>query len=95
VLEQLFLEDTWLGDAELAKLAALHELRVLHLEQTNVSDESLDVLRGFARLEELTIGDTQVTAAVLAIDSPRLHTWSLLGSSFAMLTWPPWRITPP
>jgi hypothetical protein len=37
------------------------------------------VLRGFARLEELTIGDTQVTAAVLAIDWPRLHTWSLLG----------------
>jgi Leucine-rich repeat (LRR) protein len=78
-LEQLFLEDTWLGDAELAKLSALDKLRVLHVEQTNVSDESLDVLRGFTRLEELTIGDTQVSAAVLAIDWPRLHTWSLLG----------------
>jgi Leucine-rich repeat (LRR) protein len=78
-LEQLFLEDTWLGDAELAKLAGNRKLRVLHVAETNVSDDSLDVLRGFTRLEELTIGDTRVTAAVLAIEWPRLRTWSLLG----------------
>ena len=78
-LEQLFLEDTWLGDADLAPLAGLHKLRVLHVAGTNVSDESLDVLRGFTRLEELTIGDTRVTAAVLAVDWPRLRTWSLVG----------------
>jgi Leucine-rich repeat (LRR) protein len=78
-LEQLFLEDTWLGDADVAKLTALHKLRVLHVAETNVSDDSLDVLRGFTRLEELTIGDTRVTAAVLAVDWPRLRTWSLVG----------------
>jgi hypothetical protein len=78
-LEQLFLEDTWLGDAEVAKLTGLRKLRVLHVAGTNVSDDSLDVLRGFSWLEELTIGDTRVTAAVLAPNWPRLRTWSLVG----------------
>jgi len=78
-LEQLYLEDTWLGDAEFATFGAMHKLRVLHAEQTNLSDESLDILRGFTRLEELTIGDTQLGEAVLAIEWPRLRTLSLLG----------------
>ncbi|MEP6862993.1 MAG: hypothetical protein ABJE66_20365 [Deltaproteobacteria bacterium] len=78
-LEQLFLEDTWLGDDDVAKLATIHKLRVLHVAETNVSDDSLEVLRGFTRLEELTIGDTRVSAAVLAVDWPRLRTWSLVG----------------
>jgi hypothetical protein len=78
-LEQLFLEDTWLGDDEIARFTALPKLRVLHIAETNVSDDSFDVLRGFTRLEELTIGDTRVTPAVLALEWPRLRTWSVVG----------------
>jgi len=78
-LEQLFLEDTRLGDEDVASFTALPKLRVLHIAETNVSDDSFGVLRGFKRLEELTIGDSRVTAAVLAVDWPRLRTWSLVG----------------
>lgn len=78
-LERLYLNDTHLGDADVADFAKLTKLRVLHLDTTNVSNESYDVLRGFARLEELTIGDTQVEADVVTLEFPKLHTLSLVG----------------
>ncbi|MEO8553668.1 MAG: hypothetical protein ABI678_27025, partial [Kofleriaceae bacterium] len=79
-LERLYLEDTWLGDDQFAAYAPLKKLRVLHASVTNVSDDSLDVLRGMRHLEELTIGDTRMSRALLEVDAwPRLRTFSLVG----------------
>ena len=79
-LERLYLEDTWLNDDQFAAYAALKKLRVLHVGQTNVSERSLEVLRGMRHLEELTIGDTRMSHELLEVDAwPRLRTLSLVG----------------
>jgi hypothetical protein len=79
-LERLYLDQTHADDDVITALGNLHELRVLHLAGTDVSDEALPTLQGFRRLEELTIGDSRVTAAITDLQAwPRLRTLSLLG----------------
>lgn len=78
-LERLYLDGTYLDDADLSNYGNLTQLRVLHVAQTNISDNSFDVLRGFSRLDELTVGDTRVTSAITKIDLPHLNTLSLVG----------------
>ena len=78
-LERLYLDDTHLVDEDFASYAKLTKLRVLYVEQTNLTNASYEVLRAFTRLEELTIGDTQVEPDVVTLDFPRLHTLALVG----------------
>jgi internalin A len=78
-LERLYLNDTHLGDTDFANYGKLTRLRVLHVDTTDISNDSLDVLRGFKRLEELTIGDTRVEPDVTRLELPHVHTLSLVG----------------
>ncbi|CAN5625424.1 hypothetical protein BH11MYX1_BH11MYX1_42300 [soil metagenome] len=76
-LQRLYLTGTKLDDASFAAFAKLHQLRVLHVASTNISDASLELLRSFD-LDELAIGETSITPAKL--DAwPRLRTLSVLG----------------
>src|SRR5262249_3663691 len=63
-VERLYIEEPTADDATIAGLARLRDLRVLHAAGTELSDRSLATLRGFARLEELTIGHTMIGSAV-------------------------------
>jgi Leucine-rich repeat (LRR) protein len=78
-LERLYLNDTYLDDTGFANYGKLTRLRVLHVDTTNISNASFDVLRGFTRLEELTIGDTRVEPDVTRLELPHMHTLSLVG----------------
>jgi Leucine-rich repeat (LRR) protein len=63
-----------------AALAGLTELRTLHLAQTEVSEEALPVLRAFAQLDELTVGDTRMHGGITDLSTwPQLRTLSLQG----------------
>lgn len=53
-------------DAGLAKLAAMKNLKELHLEGTTVGDAGLDHLKGLAELEYLNLYNTKVTDAGIA-----------------------------
>ncbi len=53
-------------DAGIARLKPLRKLEVLHLEETQVTDEGLGVLESFDRLESLTLGGPKITDAGLA-----------------------------
>ncbi|HET9623062.1 MAG TPA: hypothetical protein VFP84_16935 [Kofleriaceae bacterium] len=80
-LERLYLDQTRAGDGVLAALAPAREhLRVLHLASSDVSDAGLAALRALPALEELTLGDTRITAGIADLSAwPRLHTLSLTG----------------
>lgn len=81
-LERLLLERTSIDDEAIAALSELRQLRVLHLQDSNLADRGLEVMRGFVRLEELTLGDTQVTRAIDTLVAwPRLRSLSLYGLS--------------
>lgn len=53
-------------DAGLAKIAAMKNLKELHLEGTTVGDAGLDHLKGLAGLEYLNLYNTKVTDAGIA-----------------------------
>ena len=53
-------------DAGLAKLAAMKNLKELHLEGTAIGDAGLDHLKGLAELEYLNLYGTKVTDAGIA-----------------------------
>lgn len=53
-------------DAGLAKVAAMKNLKELHLEGTTIGDAGLDHLKGLAELEYLNLYNTKVTDAGLA-----------------------------
>jgi hypothetical protein len=80
-LERLYLDQTHAGDAVLAALAPARDtLRVLHLGGSDVSDAGLPALRAFTELDELTIGDSRMTAGIADLSAwPRLRTLSLVG----------------
>ncbi|MDP1592426.1 MAG: c-type cytochrome domain-containing protein [Prosthecobacter sp.] len=53
-------------DAGLAKVAAMKNLKELHLEGTTIGDAGLDHLKGLAELEYLNLYNTKVTDAGIA-----------------------------
>ncbi len=53
---------------------------MLHLANTDISDDAIATLRGFTLLEEVTIGDTRMGAAIADLGAwPRLRTLSVVG----------------
>ncbi|HSS00745.1 MAG TPA: hypothetical protein VLM79_26980 [Kofleriaceae bacterium] len=80
-LERLYLDQVHVDDAVLAALAPARDtLRVLHLAGSDVSEDGLDALHAFGELEELTIGDSRMHAAIADLSAwPRLRTLSLVG----------------
>lgn len=62
----LDLARTKITDAGLAKVAAMKELKELHLEGTSIGDAGLDHLKGLASLEYLNLYNTKVTDAGIA-----------------------------
>jgi HEAT repeat protein len=53
-------------DRDLARLAGLHNLRLLDLSESPVGDAALEQIAGFEQLEWLILCDTQITSAGLA-----------------------------
>ena len=64
-MTDLSLEETAIGDAGLAHLGRLDELRWLNLYRTKVGDAGLAHLKSLAKLEHLPLGETRVTDAGL------------------------------
>jgi len=60
-IEQLNLSDTQFTDADIVRLNELGELRILILSHTNVSNDSLDEIVRFRKLEFLNLTGTRVT----------------------------------
>lgn len=60
-LEMLCLSETKITDAGLAHLPPLRNLRVLMLDNTDISDAALELLRQFPRLEYLYLSNTKIT----------------------------------
>lgn len=52
-----------LDDRGLQQLSGLTELKQLHVNNTLISDESLNALKSFPHLEELWIMDTRISRA--------------------------------
>lgn len=65
-VEGLYLGDTQVTDAGLARLQGLTGLEILFLDNTPVTDAGLARLQGLTTLRLLSLGDTQVTDAGLA-----------------------------
>ncbi|WP_395718765.1 c-type cytochrome domain-containing protein [Prosthecobacter sp.] len=65
-IASLDLARTKVTDAGLAKLAAMKNLKELHLEGTTVGDAGLDHLKGLAELEYLNLYSTKVTDVGIA-----------------------------
>lgn len=59
-LQELFLNDTGIGDADLARLRGLSNLRLLHLGGCPISDDALAHLDSFTRLESLYLSATAI-----------------------------------
>ena len=80
-LERLYLDHTQADDAVIAALAPVAAtLRVLHLEDSQVSDDGIAALRALDQLAELTVGDTRMREAIADLSAwPRLRTLSLIG----------------
>lgn len=64
--QEINLADVQLADADLAQIAGLKYLRVLHLEKTPLTDAGLAHLKGLASLTYLNIYGTAVTDAGLS-----------------------------
>ena len=80
-LERLYLDQTHADDSVLAALGSTADnLRVLHLEGSDVSDAGIAALRALGELEELTVGDSRMHGAIADLSAwPRLRTLSLTG----------------
>jgi len=79
-LERVYLSDSRADDATAEALAGATRMRVLHIDQTNISAEALPALRKLVRLDELVIGDTRLGAEITQLDAwPELRTLSLVG----------------
>ncbi|MDP9375272.1 MAG: hypothetical protein M3Q65_23045 [Chloroflexota bacterium] len=61
----LHLDRTAIGDASLARLARLPQLRCLALDDTAITDRGLEWLDDIAELDEIASGGTRVTSAGL------------------------------
>ncbi|HEU4728673.1 MAG TPA: hypothetical protein VFT22_12305 [Kofleriaceae bacterium] len=79
-LERLYLDQTHADDVVMVSLAPAATLRVLHVDGSDVSDAGAGMLQQLDALEELTIGDTRVRAAIADLSAwPRLRTLSVIG----------------
>ena len=74
-----------IGDAGLAHLRALAQLRVLHLGKTRVTDESARVLQGFRALQSLHLDHTPLRDATV-VGLRALHFLEELDLSFTRIT---------
>ena len=79
-LERVYLSDSRADDATAEALAGATRMRILHIDQTNISAEALPSLRKLVRLDELVIGDTRLGAEITQLEAwPHLRTLSLVG----------------
>jgi len=60
-VEELSLEKTQIGDADMAEISRLKHLRVLALYDTHITDAGLAPLEGMTHLQELYLDGTKVT----------------------------------
>jgi hypothetical protein len=65
-LERLYLRETRIGDAGLAKLRGLRHIKTLYLSFTQITDASMDLVAGFEHLETLRLVGTRVSDTGLA-----------------------------
>ena len=57
------LSNTWVTDADLAKVARLPRLRSIDLAHTRITDQGLEALAGVTKLQQLSLDSTNVTDA--------------------------------